>query len=134
MDESREAGVLSAKLDESWARRVKEAENWNTQLANGTVTPGYLRRVVWSVQAARSGRNYAKRRTSLEKNWRENSGRKHASLAWALNDTFGISFWAGGLFKVGFHLAAIDNRAYHLPGSGGWGYRAAHGTDSHEGT
>ncbi|KAI6039827.1 ABC protein [Pisolithus marmoratus] len=40
------------------------------------------------------------RRTGLEQHWREAGGRKHASLAWALNDVFGRSFWSGGVFKV----------------------------------
>jgi len=107
MDESREAGALSAKLDESWARRVKKAESWNAQLTKGTIAPGFFRRVSWSIQAARHGREYSKQRSLLEKNWRETGGRRQASLAWALNDTFGIHFWTGGLFKVAGDTAQL---------------------------
>jgi len=101
MDDSRSADVLSTKLEDSWARRVKEADNWNAQLASGKIKPGLFRLAAWSIQAIGAGTQYSKRRYALEHDWRQNSGQKQASLAWALNDTFGVHFWAGGLFKVG---------------------------------
>ncbi|KAI0342890.1 ABC protein [Trametopsis cervina] len=101
LDSSREAGPLGDKLDEAWDRRVREAEDWNARLDRGEIRPGMFKRAKWSLQALKTrGTSYAERRELLEKRWREHDGRKEASLAWALNDTFGLSFWLGGLFKV----------------------------------
>ncbi|TCD60600.1 hypothetical protein EIP91_009818 [Steccherinum ochraceum] len=100
MDESREAGKLGQKLDEAWARRVKVAEEWNDKLDKGEVYPTLYTRVKWNVQSLRHPGTYAEHRSALEKHWREVDGRREASLVWALNDVFGISFWLGGLFKV----------------------------------
>jgi ATP-binding cassette, subfamily C (CFTR/MRP), member 1 len=47
-----------------------------------------------------NGVGYTEKRAALEQHWLNHDGRKEASLAWALNDTFGLSFWLGGLFKV----------------------------------
>jgi ATP-binding cassette subfamily C (CFTR/MRP) protein 1 len=93
MDPTRESRVLSAKLDASWARRVKEAESWNLRLLNGEIQPGLLRRTIWALRGKEA-------KKVAEKKWREVEGRKEASLAWALNDTFGLDFWLGGLYKV----------------------------------
>ena len=116
MDESREAGYLGDKLDKAWARRVKEADEWNARLADGSIKPNAWKRVKWSVQAGvgriaggSKGEGFGERRQNLERHWRDVEGRKEASLAWALNDTFGASFWLGGIFKV--HL----NAPMHYP-------------------
>ncbi|KAI0073467.1 ABC protein [Panus rudis PR-1116 ss-1] len=100
MDESREAGVLGAKLDAAWAHRVEAAKEWNVRMSNGEIKPGVFKRMKWSLQALKSGTNYSERRAALEKHWREVDGLKEPSLVWALNDTFGYSFWLGGIFKV----------------------------------
>lgn len=100
MDESREAGRLGNMLDASWDARVKAAEEWNTRLGNGDIKPGFFLRSRWCFKALKSGKGYRGRREELERQWRTKDGRKEASLAWALNDTFGFSFWLGGLFKV----------------------------------
>lgn len=100
MDETRQSGFLSNKLDIAWARRVEEANAWNEKLSSGEIKPGIFKRVRWSVQAIKGGKKFGERRVSLETQWREKTGRREASLAWALNDTFGVLFWLGGLFKV----------------------------------
>ncbi|KAI0360038.1 ABC protein [Trametes cingulata] len=100
MDESREAGLLGAKLDAAWARRVQEAKEWNARLANGEIKPSVFKRAKWSVQALRGQGTYRERREALENQWREVDGVKQASLVWALNDVFGRDFWFGGGFKV----------------------------------
>ena len=100
MDESREAGALGSKLDEAWARRVKEAEEWNARLESGDLRPSSLTRLTWSMKSLRGGRGYREKIAALEKRWREKDGRMEPSIAWALNDTVGYSFWLGGLFKV----------------------------------
>ena len=100
MDKSRESGTLSDKLDAAWAARVEAAEEWNTRLANGEIHPGFFLRMRWFFIALMAFTGYSARRQELEENWRTKDGLKEASLAWSLNDTFGFSFWLGGLFKV----------------------------------
>ncbi|ETW82987.1 ABC transporter [Heterobasidion irregulare TC 32-1] len=100
LDESRQVHGLSEKLDQAWFRRMQEANEWNARLATGEINASLLKRSLWNARALASGRGRQKRRASLEAGWRESAGRKEASLAWALNDTFGWSFWVGGLFKV----------------------------------
>ncbi|KAH8112628.1 ABC protein [Phellopilus nigrolimitatus] len=101
MDPSRESGTLSDKLDNAWARRTCVAEDWNRRLASGEIHPNIFKRVKWAVQASLPGPTaFGERRAALEKEWREISGVKEPSIAWALNDTFGWHFWAGGLFKA----------------------------------
>lgn len=107
MDESRQAATLSAKLDEAWARRTKDAEDWNHRLISGEIHPGVFKRMKWTVEAlfmiqskATRGSTFSERRQAFESHWRASAGLKEPSLAWALNDVFGWHFWAGGLFKV----------------------------------
>lgn len=88
-------------MDKAWARRVKEAADWNARLAGGDIQPSIWKQVKWLAQASASGRRgFKQRRKHLEQHWRDVEGKKEASLAWALNDTFGASFWLGGIFKV----------------------------------
>ena len=107
LDSSREVKALSENLEAAWARRVEAAAKWNAKLDRGEVSPSVLRCMAWAVRAIPSEkdqtqkRNYLERRLALERRWREVEGRKEASLAWALNDVFGWSFWLGGVFKVG---------------------------------
>ena len=101
MDSSRESAALGDKLDAAWERRVQKAEEWNTKLANGEIRPPVLQRAKWAFQALKNdGSGYREKRAALERQWLEHDGRQQASLAWALNDTLGVSFWLGGLFKV----------------------------------
>ena len=106
MDPSREAGTLSAKLDESWDRRKREASEWNRRLASGEIKPGVYRRAKWFFKAfltrshGKEGLSFSGRRMAMEREWRDITGVRKASLAWSLNDTFGWHFWAGGLFKA----------------------------------
>jgi hypothetical protein len=101
MDKSRESATLSDKLDKSWAIRTAKAEEWNKRLANGEVTPGLTLRLKWTALSLVNGKHgYGKTRIELERNWKDRDGRREPSLAWALNDTFGWHFWAGGLFKA----------------------------------
>ncbi|KAI0091325.1 ABC protein [Irpex rosettiformis] len=101
LDTSRESGPLGDRLDTAWARRVQEADEWNALLAKGEIRPSFFKRAKWSVQAMKNAKSgYTEKRAALERQWLEHDGRKEASLAWALNDTLGLSFWLGGLFKV----------------------------------
>ena len=100
MDESREAGNLGAQLDAAWTRRVAAANDWNTRLASGEIAPSVFQRAKWSMKALHGQGSYAERRAALETGWREDTGRKQPSLAWALNDVLGRNFWLGGAIKV----------------------------------
>ncbi|KAF8071690.1 ABC protein [Lyophyllum atratum] len=100
MDEAREVGPLSVKLDKAWDRRKQEAASWNEKLERGEVKPGFMKRLLWTVGALSRGRHFWTHLASYETKWRETEGRRHPSLAWALNDTFGYFFWSAGAFKV----------------------------------
>ena len=100
LDEAHTATFLSAKLDESWARRKLEADAWNARLEKGLIRPSLVLRLSWFFQALLSGNDYTRKLASLEERWREIDGRKKPSLAFALNDTIGLFFWTGSLFKV----------------------------------
>ncbi|KAH7105792.1 ABC protein [Auriculariales sp. MPI-PUGE-AT-0066] len=100
VDESREAGTLSRKLDIAWDKRVKKAAQWNERLERGEIRPGIVKRVVWTLDALRRGSDWRDHRAAHEQRWRTSDGRKEPSLAWALNDPFFVEFWSAGLFKV----------------------------------
>ncbi|EJD47908.1 ABC protein [Auricularia subglabra TFB-10046 SS5] len=100
VDQSREAGFLSDKLDAAWDRRVREAAEWNASLDKGEVQPAALRRALWTAAAMARGRGWQTRRDARAEHWRTVDARRTASLAWALNEPFAFEFWSGGLFKV----------------------------------
>ena len=118
MDSSREAEFLSGVLDRSWDRRVKEAEEWNKKLLDGEIHPSLFRKMGWVAKAiGKKTEGLIRKKTSepgkenermslsawynaMDHEWRTKTGLREANLAWALNDTFGLHFWLGGLFKV----------------------------------
>lgn len=96
MDASREAGLMSTKLDEAWRRRCVTAKAWNEKLDRGEVKAPLGTRTIWRIKSiGRPGRYQ-----DYVTHWREVDGRKEASLAWAINDVLGRSFWAGGMAIV----------------------------------
>ncbi|KAI6009305.1 ABC protein [Pisolithus marmoratus] len=112
LDISRQAGPLAEKLEAAWRRRVEAAADWNDKLDRGEIHPSILKRSIWAIRAIPSERGsrkrtYAERRAGLEQNWRVVGGRKHPSLAWALNDVFGRTFWVSGVFRVVGDVAQI---------------------------
>ncbi|KAJ7057792.1 ABC protein [Mycena amicta] len=92
MGPEQEAGFLTQKLNESWDRRVQNADAWNQSLDSGEAKPPVWKRVAWSLP----GRD----RKVLEQRWREKDGRREPSLAWALNDVLGHLFWRGGYVQA----------------------------------
>jgi len=92
--------MLSKKLDDSWERRKAKAEKWNAELEKGLIKPDFFRRTVWNLRSLAALNQFTKKRVALEKSWRSVEGRKEPSVALALNDTVGLFFWSGGLFKV----------------------------------
>ena len=115
LDAPHETGSLVEELEAAWTRRVNAAAEWNNKLDRGEIHPSVLQRLLWDIRAIRAiktndtsrGQTYRERCIALEEHWRSVGGRKTASLAWALNDVFGWSFWLGGIFMV---CAAIRRR------------------------
>lgn len=105
MDPSREAEHLSVLLLEKLEQRKQKADRWNQSLA--TRAPSKWQRLRWSIKAIRKGKfgpsfdeygssgTYLQRQELLEREWRQCSGKREASLTWALNEVF-PSFWWGG--------------------------------------
>ena len=68
---------MSEKLDASWERRKRVADEWNKRMANGEIHPSILKRILWDLQACTPSKKYRKlggtygaRRAALEKRWR----------------------------------------------------------------
>ncbi|KAJ3572547.1 hypothetical protein NP233_g3005 [Leucocoprinus birnbaumii] len=100
VDESRSAATLSAKLDGSWLRRKRAAEEWNQALQRGEIMPSLFKKASWYLLSLRSPRRFREEISAREKEWREKTGLKRPSLIYALNDTLGLFFWSGGAIKV----------------------------------
>ncbi|KAG8995314.1 hypothetical protein FRB94_009286 [Tulasnella sp. JGI-2019a] len=96
LDASREAGLMSKKLDESWKRRCERAKDWNAKLDSGEMRAPVMKRMKWTLRSLGRQDRYE----VYERRWREVDGRREPSLVWALNEVLGRSFWAGGFFKV----------------------------------
>ncbi|ORY27673.1 P-loop containing nucleoside triphosphate hydrolase protein [Naematelia encephala] len=116
MDPSRESGNLSARFLERLAHRQQQAEAWNASLKSRRAPR--ISRVTWAYQALLkrslpedlsafgSTGSFTERQASLENEWRQRSGRRAASITWALNDVM-TGFWAGGFFKVAGDTAQL---------------------------
>ena len=87
----RGAAYIADRIDASFTRRRKAAEDYNARLARGDVHPGPWNMVLWMLTG---------KREEKEKRWREFGGRKNSSLVWALNDSVKWWFWSGGVLKV----------------------------------
>ncbi|WVQ83494.1 hypothetical protein IAT38_005635 [Cryptococcus sp. DSM 104549] len=109
MDAGREADPLSKRFVERLHARQKLAEEWNAALP--TAKPSFRQRAKWNIQAGTKRKlsdgferygeegTFKQRRATLEKEWRERSGKKRGSVTWALNDIM-TGFWSGGVYKV----------------------------------
>ncbi|PPQ68225.1 hypothetical protein CVT26_005758 [Gymnopilus dilepis] len=90
LQDDRASALIAKAITDSFERRVKEAEEYNAKLARGEISPG-LKGVWWSIRG---------KRKEKEVEWREKTGRKKASLTWAINDSVKWWFWSAGLLKV----------------------------------
>jgi len=86
----RGAAHIAKLITESFDRRHKAANEYNERLANGQIGPG-LKAIWWSLTGNRAEK---------EREWRENSGKRKANLALALNDSVKWWFWSSGLLKL----------------------------------
>jgi hypothetical protein len=100
LSQDRGAAYIADKINASFDRRQKVAEEYNQRLANGEVRPGVWRNVVWTMKGNRDERL---------KKWREVDGRKRASLTWAINDSVKWWFWSGGFLKVVGDIAQVTS-------------------------
>ena len=99
LQDNRGAAVVADRITESFSRRLKEAEEYNKKLASGEISPG-LKGIWWSIRGNRQAK---------EREWREKTGKRKASLVWALNDSIAWWFWSGGLLKVTGDTAQVTS-------------------------
>ncbi|KAF7976598.1 hypothetical protein HWV62_6090 [Athelia sp. TMB] len=90
LQDDRAAAYIADRILASFDARRVQADEFNVRLANGDVKPGW-RAVWWAIRGNKAER---------EKKWREKDGKKHASLALAMNDSVKWWFWSGGILKV----------------------------------
>lgn len=100
LQDHRGAAYIAEKINASFDRRLKEAEEYNTRLTNGDIRPGFWKLTVWTLSG---------KRKEKEKYWREVGGRKKASLIWAMNDSVKWWFWSSGLLKIVGDTAQITS-------------------------
>ena len=99
LQSERGAGYIADQITESFARRVKIANEYNEKLANGEIKPG-LKTLWWTILGNREAK---------EKKWRDETGRKKPSIVLAMNDSIKWWFWSAGLFKVAADTAQITS-------------------------
>lgn len=90
LTDDRSAQAISARILESFDRRHKAAEEYNERLANGSINPGF-KKIWWKIKGNTDER---------EKEWRTKTGKKKASLTYAMNSAVFGWFWFGGVLKV----------------------------------
>ena len=89
LQENRNAKVIGDKISKSFAARVRKADEYNTRLVNGEISPG-IRKVWWKLKGKSAER---------ELQWRTKDGQKKASLVLAMNDSVVWWFWTAGILK-----------------------------------
>ena len=90
LQDYRSAGVIAERITRSFEERQRKAEEYNSRLANGEISPG-LKGIWWSIRGQRQQR---------EKEWREKTGKKKASLTMAVNDSVFWFFWSAGVLRL----------------------------------
>lgn len=97
MDADRSAGKLSDDLIKYFEKRQVKAKEYNERLADPSTPLPFSQRVRLA---------FGGKRAERENEYRTKTGKKEASLAWALSDTFGMYFWLAGPIKVVGDLAS----------------------------
>lgn len=98
LQDSRSASLIAGRISASYAKRQTAAKEYNERVNAGQVSPGWRRRAWWTLRGKRAER---------EKKWRENEGKRKASLALAINDSVLFWFWSGAFIKLIGDTAAI---------------------------
>ena len=90
LQDDRSSGAIAERITRSFEKRQRKAEEYNTRLANGEISPG-LKGIWWSIRGQRQER---------EKEWREKTGKKKASLTMAANDSVFWFWWSAGILRL----------------------------------
>lgn len=111
LQDERSSSVIAEKIVYSFEKRRKKAEEYNTRLARGEVSPG-LKGLWWSIRGQRQQR---------EKEWRQKTGLKKPSLAMASNDSVFWFFWSAGILRLIADVASITSplfvKVFSIPSS-----------------
>jgi hypothetical protein len=99
LQDDRSSGAIAEKIIRSFEERQRNAAEYNSRLANGKISPG-LKGVWWSLRGQRQER---------EREWREKTGKKKASLTMAANDSVFWFFWSAGVFRLIADVAQITS-------------------------
>ena len=99
LQDGRSSGAIAEKIIRSFEERQRKAAEYNSRLANGEISPG-LKGIWWSIRGQRQER---------EREWREKTGKKKASLAMAINDSVFFFFWSAGVFRLVSDVAQITS-------------------------
>ena len=99
LQDDRSSGVIAERITRSFEERQRKAEEYNSRLANGEISPG-LKGLWWSIRGQRQKR---------EKEWREKTGKKKASLTLAVNDSVFWFFWSAGILRLTSDVALITS-------------------------
>jgi len=111
LQDDRKSAYIGSLIMKSWDKRTAEAEAYNVKLANGEIKAPLLKRIWWDSKGEK------------ERLWREKTGRKEASLIFAMNDSIKWWFWSSGIIKVIGDTAQVTSpllvkvRALCLPSS-----------------
>ena len=97
LQDQHSAKIIGDRITASYVAREKAAKEYNARLASGEVKPG-LRALWWSLRGQRAER---------EKQWRDNYGKRRASLVWAMNDAVTYWFWSGFFMKLIADIATV---------------------------
>ncbi|WVW79673.1 hypothetical protein I302_101642 [Kwoniella bestiolae CBS 10118] len=107
---------LSTRFLEALRSRQDKAQLWNKQLSG--MDPTIYLRLIWLLKASTTRflpgdissfgptDDYMLRYRALRSEWRGRSGKRHGSVAWALNDIID-GFWIGGIFKVASDVSQL---------------------------
>ena len=99
LQDDRSSGVIAERIARSFEERQRKAAEYNSRLANGEISPG-LKGIWWSIRGQRQER---------EKEWREKTGKRKASLTLAVNDSVFWLFWSAGILRLISDVALITS-------------------------
>ena len=99
LQDDRASGVIAERITRSFEERQRKAAEYNSRLANGEISPG-LKGVWWLIRGQRQER---------EKEWREKTGKRKASLTLAVNDSVFWLFWSAGILRLISDVALITS-------------------------
>jgi len=99
LQDDRSSGIIAERIIRSFTKRQREAAEYNSRLANGEISPG-IKGTWWSIRGQRQER---------EKEWREKTGKKKASLTLAVNDSVFWFFWSAGILRLISDVALITS-------------------------